>query len=134
MAVSNPPSKDIMSLIDGSAGGLSLTDGTNLFRNSMPSEPDNCVVLFDYATGQQELFQMANPNVQIKVRNRNPDTAYELCQEIKHALHDKYNDTTINGTRYIRIHCVLDIMYLKQDELNSFLYSLNFRAQRSEIT
>ena len=131
MSSSNAPSTDIKDILDDSSAGLGLIFGTNLFINTMPSEPDNCVSLYDYSGGAQEQFDHERPNVQIKVRNRDQQTGYALCRDIKYFLHDEHNNQIINGTRYIRIYCIMDISYLKQDDLNRYLWSINFITGRS---
>ena len=131
MSSSNAPSVDVKDMIDGSSGGFGLVFGTDLFISEMPTEPDNCVCVYDYPGEAQGLFGHEHPSVQIKVRNRDYQTGYNLCRDLKYGLHDEYNNTTINSTRYIRIHCITDIFPLGRDEKNRYLFSINFRAERS---
>ena len=127
----NAPSQDLKDIIDESSSNLVLTFGTDLFIATMPTEPDNCVCLYDYPGGPQGKFDHEFPNVQVKVRNRDYQTGYALCRDIKYFLHDEHNNEVINTTRYIRIYCISDILYLKQDEKNRYLWSINFSAERS---
>ena len=131
MSSSNAPSVDLKDLIEDSSAGFGLTFGTDLFISTMPSDPDDCVALYDYPGGGQEQFGLENPNVQVLVRNIDYQVGYALCRDIKYELHDNHNNEVINSTRYIRIHCVTDILYLGQDDLNRYKWSINFRAQRS---
>ena len=133
MSSSNAPSEDIKDVLDTSSNDLGLAFGTDLFIASLPPEPDNCVCIFDYPGEAQEQFGHEKPSVQIKVRNRDYQTGYALCRDIKYLLHDEHNNTVINGTRYIRIFCITDIFPLGQDEKNRYLFSINFRTERSGI-
>ena len=69
--------------------------------------------------------------MQVKVRNKDYQTGYNLCRDIKYYLQDAFNNQEINGTRYIRIYCISDILYLKQDDLKRYTWSINFSAERS---
>ena len=127
----NAPSVDIADILDDSSSGLGLTAATDLFIATMPPEPDDCVCLYDYPGGPQEQFDHEKPNVQIKVRNKDYQVGYALCRDIKYFLHDAHNNEVINATRYIRIYCISDILYLKQDDKKRYLFSINFSAERS---
>lgn len=131
MSSSNAPCEDIKDIIEDSSAGFGLTFGTDLFTASMPSEPDDCVAIFDYPGGAQGQFGYEKPNVQIMVRDKDYQTGYALCRDIKYFLHDEHNNRIINGTRYIRIFCKTDILPLGQDEKNRYKFSINFATERS---
>ena len=131
MSSANSPAEDVKDILESSSAALSLTGGTNLFIATLPTSPDNCVSLYTYGGNPQEQYDHERPSVQVIIRNRSYQTGYALARDIKYALHDQYNNKSVNGTRYIRIHCISDILELGQDEKNRYKFSVNFMTERS---
>ena len=128
---SNAPSIDIKDVLEDSSSGLGLSFGVNMFIGSMPNKPDNCICIYDYPGESQDLFGYEKPSVQVLVRNKNYETAWNLCKDIKYFLHDGFNNFIINQTRYIRIYSISDALPLGMDESNRYKMSINFRTERS---
>ncbi len=133
MSTANAPSEDIKDMLEDSGSGLGLVAGTDLFRIVQPTQPNNCVCLYDTGGGEQGQWGHEHLNVQLIVRNIDYQTGYDLCRDIKYYLHQVRNNETWNGTRYISISCRSDILSLGQDEKNRYQFSLNFRVERSGI-
>lgn len=79
------------------------TVGTDIFKGSLPDQPDNCIALFEYAGDRPEHAQGApldKPGLQIRVRNKSYSSARQKCQEIQNLLHG-IHEQIINNTRYV---------------------------------
>lgn len=133
MSTANAPSEDIKDMLEDSGSGLGLVTGTDLFRASMPDQPNNAVCLYDTGGAEQGQWGHERPNMQVIVRNISYNAGYDLCRDIKYYLHQSRNGETWNATKYISISCRSDILYLGQDAKFRHQWSLNFRIDRSGI-
>ena len=125
----NPPSLDIKDII---VTNSSLVFGTNLFVSSMPTEPDNSVCIYDTGGFPQEQYDLEKPTIQIRGRNNSYVTGYNQMRDLKYLLGTgDFNNTIWNGTRYIMIDVMSDVLYLSKDENNRFLFTINFQIYRS---
>lgn len=129
-STANPPSEDVKDML---VAGLGYTFGTDLFVASLPTTPNDCVLISDTGGQAQEKYGLEKPNIQILLRNINYQSGYDLIRNIKYYLHESRNGETWNGTRYILIANRSDILYLGQDEKNRYQWSLNFQIFRSGI-
>lgn len=74
---------------------MDLEPGENLFYNSMPDEPDNCILL------QQEQFNIATPvqidascySIKVVVRNVSNTNAYDVATNVYRWLYTDKEDT-----------------------------------------
>ena len=128
---SNAPSIDIKDMIEDSNSGLSLVFNTDLFIASMPDSPHDCICIYDTGGGEQGQYNFERPNVQIRIRNLDYITGYNLARDIKDYLHQARNGETWNGTRYISIDLRSAILFLGQDDKNRYEFTINFLINRS---
>ena len=126
----NAPSVDVKDML---VAGFPLVFGTDLFVSTIPQNPNNIVCVFDSGGQGQERYGFEKPNVQIWARNVDYATGYALMRDIKYYLDEARNGEIWNGTKYIQIAVRSDILPLGQDELNRYLWTLNFQIYRSGI-
>ena len=129
----NAPSVDIADMIVADSS-IALTLGTNLFIGIEPTNPDNVVTITDgpgwspqltYTKGENYYY----PTVQIRVRNRDYRTAYELAQDIMVLLHGRSHETW-NGTYYSVIKALGEPALLSWDDNRLVRFVINFDIQR----
>lgn len=128
----NPPSVDIKDILEQSSVAAG-TFGTDLFISFMPEEPDACIAIFD--TGgleQQANYEYEYPMAQIRVRGERKDyvNAHSKAQVVRDALHGLSNESW-NNARYIGMWCSSDIFFIKYDEHNRPIFTINFRIHRT---
>lgn len=130
----NASSEDIKDMLVAE-GSLGLTFATNLFVAREPKEPDNCVTIFDTnvglapqltLTGEQDYYYSS---VQIRVRNNDYTTGWNLINNIMIALHGRAQETW-NGTLYTVIYCSSGPALLDWDNNNRARFIVNFNMQR----
>jgi len=129
----NPCSVDIKDMLE-SESSLGLTFASNLFIGREPTSPDNCVTIFDTPGGapQQTYVQGEDyyyPSVQIRVRNNDYLTGWDLINDIKMLLHNKSQETW-NGTLYSAIACSIEPALLDWDENGRARFVTTFDIQR----
>ncbi len=132
----NVPSIDVRHMIEdyGDSSGIDLTYATNLFIGREPATPKNCVTIFDYA-GAPPYLSVAGEtgyeytSVQIRVRNINYVTGWNLINDIKDALHGKHQETW-NGTLYTLIKCSIPPAHLDWDDNGNARFVASFDIQR----
>lgn len=84
------------------------TVGTDIFKGFMPDQPDNMVVLFEYAGEPMELTMgegdaiIERPGLQVRVRNKSYSAARAKIESVVGALHGLANET-LGGKRYLLI-------------------------------
>lgn len=130
-----PPSEDIKDILEADSG-LGLTFAVNLFIGQEPPEPNDCVTIFDtpgypplLTLTQRDDPEYYRPSVQIRVRNKNYLTGWNLIDAIKVALHGR-NHETWGGTSYTLIACVGEPALLDWDESNRARFVTTFDLQR----
>ena len=108
------------------------TAGVNLFLGLMPSSPDVCVALYEYA-GEQPLEVMRDddatlerPSVQVMVRAGRNDypTARDLMVSVRDSL-TSITDETISGVRFLRVNGNSAINSVGTDENDRPLFTLS---------
>lgn len=129
-----PPSEDVKDILEG-ISSLALTFATDLFISEMPTEPNNCVCIFD--TGgydPEENYVYQRPTIQVRVRGAGGGylAAHEQAQAIRDELHGLHNET-INGARYVGIWQEGDIISVGQDDNNRPNVTVNFRIHRTTV-
>jgi len=112
---------------------LGLTFATNLFIGKEEKTPRNCVTIFD-TTGYPPDLGLTNqgyerPSVQIRVRNADYTTGWNLIEEIKTSLHGRAQETW-NDTLYSVIYCASGPAHLDWDDNGNARFIINFNLQR----
>lgn len=111
------------------AAGTVVGDGKDTFRDFIPEEPDNIVVLYEYRGDPASLFDEAvNRSVQITVRNKKADVARQKAIEIFKALKTACNeDGKLNFTneRWGQVFFRQPPFPLGRDENNRAQYAFN---------
>lgn len=133
MSTANASSIDIKDMLTNSGADLGLVFSTNLFVASMPDTPNVCSVLVDTGGFAQGEYGYEKPTVQLLHRNTDYATGYSFLRDVKYYLHYSRNNEIWNGTRYIKIATLSDILFLGQDDKNRYQFSLNFQIERSGI-
>ena len=128
----NPPSEDICDILEQSSVRAG-TFGTDLFISKMPSSPDACVCVYDTGGEPPTLpYSYFKPTIQVRVRGiiSGYQSAWDKAKEVMDALHGVSNETW-NGSRYIMIACMSDIIFVGYDDNNRPLLSMNFTIHRT---
>lgn len=136
----NPQNEDIQDYLD-SLAEISLTTGTDLFSDSEPAEPDNCVTLYNTADAGPQLFlnieagdgpedRYETVGLQVRVRNNNPNAGTKVSNDILGILHNRGNDLVINQTLYTLIQALDNPQVLEYDRKNRAIIVTNYRIQR----
>jgi len=68
--------------------GLVTADGTDIFRDLLPDQPDNCVAIVEYAGEVSFINNLANRSVQVRVRNTNHSTAKSKIVALYDSVYD----------------------------------------------
>lgn len=130
----NSASEDIKDILEAESA-LGLIYATNLFRGLEPEEPNNCVTIFDtvgappdLTLDQQNLF---HPSIQIRVRNTDYNTGWDLIQLLADTLHGRAQETW-NGTLYSVIAISSGPAMLYWDENERVVFIVNFNMTRRE--
>jgi hypothetical protein len=128
------PADDVREMLE--AESLGLTFQTNLFVGREPSQPDNCVSIFDIPSYMPPELTLENdadlhyPSIQIRVRNKSYITGYDLIFDIMKTLHGRGPETW-NGMVYSAIICVGDPMLLDWEQ-NRCRWVCSFNLIRRE--
>lgn len=128
----NAASVDVKDLLEDHTA-LGLAFATDLFVSSMPSEPDECVAVYD--TGglpPSALFTLERPSVQVRVRGPKGDyrTGWALAAAIRDFLNGMHGEV-INSARYISIFATGDIIPLGSDKSERPEFTVNFQVHRT---
>lgn len=127
----NAPSIDIKNMLEAESFGLVF--GTNLFVAIEPSDPVDCVTIFDVPGDPPQLTfdnqKQENPAINIQVRNKDYATGYTLAEQIKDSLHGRANEEW-GGTLYMIINCISGPFALEFDENRRICFSINFNVRR----
>lgn len=110
------------------------TTATNLFIGLMPSSPDACVALYEYA-GSPPLEVMVDndatlerPSVQVITRAGRNDypTARTLIENVRNTL-TGITDETVSGVRFLRVNQISSINALGVDDNDRPRFSLSLQ-------
>jgi len=128
----NASSIDIVEMLEAESS-LGLTFGTDLFIGKELSKPDNCVTIFD-TPGFSPLLTLDGgdyyyPSIQIRFRNNDYRTGWDLIHDIRVSLHGRSHETW-NGTLYTVIYCSSGPAFLDWDENDRARFVINFDMQR----
>jgi len=128
----NACSIDIVELLE-SESGLGLVFAKTLFVSIEPTSPPDCVTIFDTTSIPPQLNLTSQgyeyPSVQIRVRNKDFQTGWNLIETIKTLLHGLGN-VTIGDYLYSVIYCASGPALLDFDENSRARIICNFNLQR----
>lgn len=132
----NIVSEDIKDMLVAETA-LGLTLATNLFIGSEERTPRNSVTILDAPGAAPQLTFTKGENyhytsIQIRVRNGDYTTGWNLIEEIKTSLHGRAQETW-NGTLYSVIYCSSGPAHLDWDENGNARFIVNFNIQRRPI-
>lgn len=110
------------------------TTATNLFIGLMPSSPDACVALYEYAGSPPLEVMVSNdatlerPSVQVITRAGRNDypTARTLIENVRNTL-TGITDETISGVRFLRVNQISSINALGVDDNDRPRFSLSLQ-------
>ena len=103
------------------------TLGTDLFLGLMPDQPDNCVVLFEYAGSPPDLHWSGEyPGLQVQVRSTSYPTARRMIGNIVNILHGM-SEQKLSGIRFLLIQAQGNPEVLKRDDKGRVVLFVNFR-------
>lgn len=106
------------------------TVGADIFLGLMPDQPDNLVVLFEYAGSPPDLHWNGEyPGLQVRVRNKSYAAARAKIGEIMTLLHGLH-EMTLSGTRYLLIKARGSPEVLKREASNRVELVLNFEVMK----
>lgn len=115
---------------------LGLIYGTNLFIGMEPSNPKNCVTIFDTPGFppdlSMDLSTYERPSIQIRVRNISYLTGMGLAQSILTALNGRSKEVW-NESFYSGIFCANGPALLDWDTNSNARFIVNFDIQRRGI-
>ena len=130
----NATSVDIADMLVADTS-LGLAMITNLYVGKEPTSPENCVTIMD-SYGYRPQLTLAGkgedyyyPSVQIRVRNRDYRTGYNLANNIMISLHGRAQETW-NGTLYTVIYCSNGPAFMNWDDKQLCHFVVNFDIQR----
>jgi hypothetical protein len=114
------------------AAGLG-TFAVDLFIGREPETPDNAITIFDTpGRAPMKTFDQKNfffPSIQIRVRNNDYITGWDLINDIKLSLHHRAQETW-NGTLYSSIYCTIEPALLDFDHNNRPRFVTTFNIER----
>lgn len=107
--------------------------GADLFLGFMPDQPDNCIVLFEYAGSPPDLHWNGEyPGLQVRVRNKSYAAARTKIEDAMKKLHGLH-EQMLSGTRYLLIKARGSPEVLKRDANNRVELFVNFEIMREEV-
>ena len=119
--------KDIATMIVDAGEGVLAT---NLFIGKEPSDPPNCVTVYETGGGEQDAkWAIDDLSVQVRVRAFRHELAYVKTDRIKRYI-EGATPRTINGTRYTGFWSTSSINYLARDINDRAIFTLDFKIVR----
>ena len=105
------------------------TLGTDLFINTLPATPDNCISVSGYAGSPPERTHdtsgNARPGIQVRVRNTSAATGRTVIENIFNYL-DGSGNVSLSSVFFLSIDAVQSPFPMGKDENNRTEYSVNF--------
>jgi hypothetical protein len=130
----NATSVDIADMLIADSS-LGLIIGDNLYVGKEPAKPHNAVTVLDMMSYAPQLTLAGKgedyyyPTVQVRVRNRDYRTGWNLIEDIRLLLHGSHQETW-NGTLYSVIYCSSGPALLDWDDNGNVTFICNFDIQR----
>lgn len=110
------------------ANGILVGDGVDSFRDFMPPSPDSVVVFHEYSGDPISPFTDAvHRSVQVKVRDKNAETARDKALQIVGIFKSSTEDLRINFTEdnWGQVYIRQMPFKLKHDESDRTVYCFN---------
>ncbi len=115
-------------LVTAGVGVEAATSGWGIFAGRAPKEPDT-VIGIEQTGGlpSNPRWLLDFPALQVRVRGSRDDyfSAFNKAREVKDALLGLPSQT-VNGDRWTSVTMLGDIVSLGIDELNRYMFALNF--------
>ena len=104
--------------------------GIDLFVGKEPTSPANCVTIYDTGGGEQN-SKLAIDESSVQIRSRNLDylQGYQKLNIIKNFIEGK-KPTVVDGTKYIGFWTSSNIAFVKYDDNDRSVWTVNFRINR----
>jgi hypothetical protein len=116
------------------SASVAVTAST-LFIGLMPTSPDVCVALYEYAgSPPMEVFvnnaaTIEMPSVQVMTRaGRNDYPAARVLMESVRDVLTGITDETISGVRFLRVNAISSINYLNTDDNDRPRFTLSLQV------
>ena len=107
------------------ASDVVTADGTDIFRNNMPDDLDNCVGIFEFLGVSDFTSNVGNRSIQVMLRNTDYDTAKEKIWSLFDLIYKPESDVRIvnlTATRWAIIKARNFPYLLQQDETGRFIF------------
>jgi hypothetical protein len=114
--------------------GLAIGDGEDCFRDFSPEDPDDVIVLYEYAGAPPvEYDSIVHRSIQVTVRSKNPDTARNKALELYNVLHveDVAKRVDFTDTRWGQVSLRQTPFKIKIDENDRVIYGFNMGVTTS---
>jgi len=118
--------------VAGHIEGTTITpSNATIFEATMPGLPDDCVSVFAYGgTPPSVDMDVEYPSIQVRVRAKDHDDAYDKAYAVMNSLH-KTCRVTINGTVYYWIAAKHSPSSLGRDTgKGRYIYVVNFDSMK----
>lgn len=107
------------------------------FWFDLPDQPDDAVMLSvgggrSPESTNERRIAYRRPRVQVMIRNRSPQAAYDLALAVHDALASVVNQV-LNGAWYRQIMPDGDVLAMGQDQSERTLFSVNANVERGEV-
>jgi len=135
-----PSSEHIKDMLEGESS-LGLIFGTDLFIGREPTSretTDNIVTIIDtpggpvHLTNTKENSDYQYPTLQIRIRNNDLITGWELAEDIVASLHGRGGET-YDEVYYSLVRCISGPASLMWDENERVVLLVNFSIQRRNV-
>lgn len=105
---------------------LASGDGIDIFRDFTPEEPDDAVVLYEYAGAPHPLHESAvHRSVQVSARSADADTARHRVLQLHNALLSDNNIIQFTPSRWGQVFIRQSPFLIKRDENGRSIYGFN---------
>jgi hypothetical protein len=106
---------------------------SNIYYETFSASSPNSILLIDQPglpsiSTLRKGMTLRKPELGVRVRNSNGDTAHDKADEIYNLLHLKTN-TVIGSTRFKKIKGIAEPFYLSKDPNNNYIWSINFSLE-----
>lgn len=107
---------------------LVVDDGIDTFRDFSPNEPDDAVVLFEYAgSPQSPIDNIVHRSVQVTARSKSADKARSKAVDLYRSLVPEVETLRLQFTkdRWGQVHLRQPPSLMRRDELGRSVYFFN---------
>ena len=108
--------------------------GENIRVNTMDEMADSLTAVFETPGAESTkthggAVAFEHPNIDIWVRDLDPEAAHSTCYTIQKAL-DGAKDVTVNGHEYLYMRCTSTTGFMGRDQKERAAYRALFRVER----